>query len=147
MKVLLGFLALVGVSTVCLADGQPVVFYAQLIRGTDQPSPVGAVWKPVGPKLSSQLCPKFRWKNYWEVSRKTLNVHPGKITRVRLHDDREMEVEWAGGQDSEIRLFTAGKLVRKSRQPLQSKMTIMGGGLEDKDCWFIVVRRDKPSVE
>ena len=147
MNVLLGFLAVVGVSTVCLADGQPVVIYAQLIRGTDQEAPQNVAWKPVGPKLSHQLCPKFRWKNYWEISRKTLSVHSGKVTRVRLNEEREMEIELLAKEESEIRLYTAGKLMRKSRQSLQSKMTIMGGGWEDKDCWFIVVRRDKPSVD
>lgn len=147
MKILFGLLVLLAVNVAAAADDQPVVFYTQLIRGTDQEQLRQQNWKPVGPKLSKKLCPKFRWRNYWEVSRKTLNVQSGKATRVRLSQEREIEIELRNKEESEIRLYTAGKLVRKSRQPLQSKMTIMGGGAEEADCWFIIVRRDKPSVE
>jgi hypothetical protein len=97
--------------------------------------------------LSSRLCPKFRWKNYWEVSRQTLSVPAGMKSRVRLNPEREIEIELRAEGDSEIRLFTAGKLVQKSRQSLQSKMSIIGGTRENEDSWFVVVRRDKPAID
>lgn len=147
MKVLLGFLVLLGVSAACLAESQPVTLYAQVIRGTDQEKPPQAGWKPVGPKLSGRLCPKFRWKHYWEVSRKAVQVQPGKSVRIKATPEREVEIELGGSGESEIRLYTAGKLVRKSRQSLESKMTIMGGGSDESESWFIVVRRDKPTVD
>jgi len=147
MKSLFSFLVLLGVSAVCLADGEPVTFYAQVIRGTDQEKPSQASWKPVGPKLSSRLCPKFRWSHYWEVKRQTISVQPGKPARIKATPDREIEIELRGSGESEIRLYSAGKLVRKSRQPIDAKMTIMGGGWEQSESWFIVVRRDKPTVD
>jgi hypothetical protein len=147
MKALFGFLVLLGVSAVCLADGEPVTFYAQLIRGTNQEKLPQASWKPVGPKLSGRLCPKFRWSHYWEVNRQALSVRSGKPTRVKLTPKREIEIELRGVGESEIRLYSAGKLVRKSRQPINARMTIMGGGSDEKESWFIVVRRDKPTVE
>jgi hypothetical protein len=142
-----GLLALFGANAACLAGGEPVVFHAQLIRGTDQVQPPERTWRPVGPKLSQKLCPKFRWKFYWEVNRQTLSVPSGKATRIRLSPEREIEIDLSAGSESEIRLYTRGRQVRKSRQSLQANMTIMGGGWEEKDCWFIVVRRDKPSVD
>ncbi len=147
MKALICFFVLLGVNIVSLAEGQPVVFYTQLIRGTDQDQPRQSDWQPVGPKLRNQLCPKFRWKNYWEVDRQTVQVSAGKPTRVRLSQEREIEIEMRTKDELEIRLYTAGKLVRRSRQAVESKMTIMGGGWEKAESWFIVVRRDKPSVE
>ena len=146
MKTILGFFALLGVQAMCLGDGLPLVFHAQLIRGTDTEKPLHSAWRPVGPKLSKQLCPKFRWKNYWEVNRQAVSVTPGKITRLRIAPEREIELELRDS-DYEIRLFTGGKLARRSRQTLQSKMSILGGGWDDAESWFIVVRRDPPTVE
>jgi len=147
MRTVFVLLVLLGVRAVALADGQPITFYTQLIRASDQDHPEQASWKPVGPKISKQLCPKFRWKNYWEVDRRTVKVHPGKVTRVRLNPEREVEIELRGPDDSEIRLYTKGVLVRKSRQSLQSKMSIMGGTRENEESWFVVVRRDKPTSD
>jgi len=146
MKTVLGLLVFLGITVACLADSQTVVFYAQLIRATDREGQDPG-WRPIGPKLTSRLCPKFRWNHFWEVSRQTLNVEPGKKTRVRLNPEREIEIELRGESESEIRLFTAGKLVQKSRQSLQSKMSIIGGTRENDESWFVVVRRDKPTLE
>lgn len=147
MKIALAFLVLLTMRAMCLGDGLAVPFYAQLIRGTDMQKPGHESWKPVGPKLSKQLGPKFRWKHYWEVNRQAVSVMSGKPTRIRISDDREVEIELRDGTDYEVRLFNAGKLARCSRQKLQSRMSIMGGGLEATESWFIVVRRDPPSVD
>src|SRR6476659_5942316 len=82
MKALFSFFFLLGVSAMCLADDQAVTLYMQVIRGTDHAKPPQSDWKPVGPKLSGHLCPKFRWKHYWEVSRQAISVRPGKTVRV-----------------------------------------------------------------
>ena len=56
-----------------------------------------------------------------------------------------MEIEVRNNQDSEIRLYHKGVLVRKCRQPLQCPMSIMGGTRENDESWFVVVRRDRPT--
>ena len=147
MKIILGFLMLVTMPAMCLADGLAVPFYAQLIRGTDMEKPGQSSWRPVGPKLSKQFGPKFRWKHYWEINRQAVSVIPGKPTRIRLSSDREIEIELREGTEYDVRLYTGGKLARCSRQKLQSRMSIMGGGLEVTESWFIVVRRDPPTVD
>lgn len=122
-------------------------FYAQLIRGTDREMPEQASWKPAGPKLSKQLSPKFRWKNYWEVSRLTIPVEAGRIKRTRLNPDREIEIDLRGGKEYEVRLYVKGQLACRSKQSLQSGMSITGGARENNESWFVVVRRDKPTVD
>ena len=147
MKNLFVLVVCLGISAACRADSPGVTFYTQLVRASDQDKPMEPHWRPVGPRLSRHLCPKFRWKNYWEVNRQTVNVLPGKVTRVRLNPDREIEIELRGPDESEIRLYTKGILVRKSRQSIQSSMSIMGGMHENDDSWFVVVRRDKPTTD
>lgn len=146
MKTFFTLLVCLGISSVCLAEGEPVVFYVQLIRATDR-DVQDASWRPIGPKLSNRLCPNFRWKKYWEVNRQTVKVQTGKRTRVRLNPEREVEIELRAQGDSEIRLFTGGKLVHKSKQSLQSRMSIAGGTRENDESWFVVIRRDKPNNE
>lgn len=127
--------------------GEATTFYAQLIRGTDREEPEQVTWKPAGPKLSKQLSPKFRWKNYWEVSRLTIPVQAGKVSRTRLNPDREIEIDLRGVKEYEVRLFVKGQLTCRSKQSMQSGMSITGGARENNESWFVVVRRDKPTVD
>lgn len=147
MKTVLGLMLFLGFSVVSHAEEKTVTFYAQLIRASDQDLPQNVSWRPVGPKLSRQLCPKFRWKNYWEVNRHTMKLSSGGKARVKLNAEREVEVELKSPTESEVRLFHGGKLVQKSKQSLESSMSIMGGTRENDESWFVVVRRDKPTVD
>jgi hypothetical protein len=146
MRIFIVLFALLWFQAWCLAESPGHVFHVQLIRGSDREQPEQVAWKAIGPKLSKKLGPKFRWKHYWEVARQEVSVHPDKPARVRLSHEREVEIELHGDAESEVRLYRSGKLVRKSRQSLPAGMTIMGGGGEESECWFIVVRRDRPSV-
>jgi len=126
------------------AGGQPIPYYVQLIRGTDQDRVQEASWKPIGPKLSNRLSPVFRWKHYWEVHRQVVPVEMAKVRRYRLFDLRDVEIELINPAEIEIRLFLKGKLVQKSRQLLSTHMGIMGGDKTKHESWFVVVRRDQP---
>jgi|SRR2546428_9823911 len=126
------------------AERTPIAYYVQLIRGTDQERRQEATWKPIGPKLSSRLSPIFRWKNYWEVNCQAVSVEPGKLSRSRLSDVRDVEIELVNPSEIEIRLYLKGKLMEKSRQLVRTHMGIMGGERTKDESWFVVVRRDKP---
>ena|SRR5438552_8375746 len=125
-------------------DVQPATFYIQLIRGTDQERRQEVTWKPVGPKLSQKLSPVFRWKKYWEVNCQPISVELGRVSRSRLSDVRQVEIEPLSPSEMEIRLFLKGKLVQTYRQTVGTRMTIMGGDRVKDESWFVVVRRDKP---
>lgn len=129
------------------AQQKPVTMYVQLIRGTNKEKPPQADWKPIGAKLSEQLTPVFRWPHYYEVKRQTATIYPKKTSRLALTDDRALEIELLDAGQSELRLYRKDKLVRRSRQPFDSKLAIMGGDGEKDQSWFIVVRKDKPRDE
>ncbi len=126
------------------AQGQPITYYVQLIRGTDQEQIQDATWKPIGPKLTNRLSPVFRWKNYWEVHRQTVPVEKNKLIRYRLSDVREVEIELINPAEIEIRLYLKGRLMERSRQLVRTHMGIIGGERTKDESWFVVVRRDKP---
>ena len=125
-------------------DAEPTTFYIQLIRGTDQEKRQEISWKPIGPKLSQRLSPIFRWKKYWEVNCQPISVEFGRISRSRLSDVRQVEIEPISPSEMEIRLFLKGNLVQTCRQLVGTRITIMGGDRTKNESWFVVVRRDKP---
>ena len=135
--------ALVSANAVSSAEEDSVTYYIQLLRGTNQEEIENTKAKEIGPRLKKRLSPVFRWKNYWEVKRTAVKMQPGRVAMVPLSKDRALEIELIGRAESEIRLYTKGALLRKARQPLYTRMSIMGGDSED-DCWFVVVRRDPP---
>ena len=138
-------LAAMGLSALTLqAQTQPLTYYIQLIRGTDQEYRQEATWKPIGPKLAKRLSPVFRWKHYWEVNLQEVVVEKGKVSRCRLSDVRDVEIEMPNASEIEIRLYLKGKIMEKSRQLTSTHMAIMGGERTRDESWFVVVRRDKP---
>jgi hypothetical protein len=126
------------------AEKDSTTLYVQLVLATNEERPRAADWKPIGPKLSKRISPVFRWKNYWEVARHTVAAEKGKATRVRLSDERELEIEPMEDGRLETRLHRGGKLVRKATHLSHQKMIIMGGDANGNDAWFVVVRREMP---
>ena len=142
---LLLFLALADTTVLRAADeAQKITFYVQLIRGSDSGKPDDPAWKPVGAKLDKQLRAVFRWKNYWEVKRETVTLSKDKVARRHLTRDREVEIRLLDPPNTQIRLFNHGALTRCSHQPIGEHMSILGGESKTGECWFVVVRRDKP---
>ncbi len=139
------FLSVAGFVNVHAADTQKVTFYVQLIRGSDSAKPDDPAWKPVGAKLDKNLRGVFRWKSYWEVKRQTVVLGTGEIRRFHLTADREVEIKLIDPPNTQIRLFYKGELTRCSHQPIREHMSILGGESKSGECWFVVVRSDKPA--
>jgi len=117
-------------------------FHIQLIRGTSADATVPAGYKRIGPKLGKRLSPVFRWQRYWEVKRQSIEVRPGKTTRLSLGPDRALEMEWVKPGVTQIRLFRNGQKVRCSRQSADEEFSVMGWDDLADNSWFVVVRRD-----
>src|ERR1044071_1119822 len=129
------------------ADAEKITFYVQLIRGSDSEKPAGAEWKPVGAKLGKNLRAVFRWQNYWEVKREAVTLSPDRVARLQLARDREVEIRLLDPPHTQIRLYHKGKLTRCAHQPIGEHMTILGDESKSGECWFVVLRRDRPLGE
>jgi hypothetical protein len=141
------FLAFASFTAIRAADAPEATFYVQLIRGSDSDKPEDPACKPVGAKLGKVLRGVFRWKNYCEVKRETVMLSKGKVARLRLTAERELELKCLEPPNTQIRLFYKGQLARCSHQPITEHMCILGGDSTGGDPWFVVVRRDKPQDE
>lgn len=128
------------------ADQGGVTFYVQLIRGTGDDKPPTTEAKMAGPEISSRL-QMFKWKNYWEIARKTVVLEAGGKHRQRMSAEREVEIALTAPGEMTVSIYADGKLTRRRKQPLDTPFYIAGGDKDATQSWFIVVRRDKPPEE
>jgi hypothetical protein len=127
---------------------EPVAYFIQTIVGTNlEKAEESQKWKQVGPRLARDLSPVFKWKHYWQVSCQKIDVREGKLSRIQLTRERELEVQIGGDRQLQLRLFRDGKLVRKMKDLVSHRRVIMGGDSSKDEAWFVVIRRDKPSTE
>src|SRR5208282_929970 len=104
-------LLLGGTGLTASAQDHPSTFYVQLIRGTDTEAPPEPRARLVGPELNHRLH-VFKWKNYWEIARRTVVLKPGAKSRQRLTPQREVEIALTSPQDMTVSIYTAGQLTR-----------------------------------
>jgi hypothetical protein len=128
------------------AKDEPLTYYVQTIVGTNRDRETNE-WKKVGPHLRRELSPVFHWKHYWQVDSQKVEMIPGKAARIRLTQERGLELVIHGDQQLELRLYRDGKIVRKLKDVVSHRHLIMGGDSNKDEAWFVVVRRDKPSTE
>ncbi len=138
-------LSLLSLSMVHGAPDEKAIYYIQLIQGGDAEQPATPGSKPIGPKLNKQLQSIFRWKNYWEVSRKQVDLGAAKKIKTRLDKDREIEIDLTTDGKRKVVCYEHGKATSSMTNPVGEAMTVIGGDVDPKNVWFIIVRRDKPA--
>jgi hypothetical protein len=115
-------------------------YEVKLVWGTNGQKPKDKNLKDVDPKLLEKLGP-FKWKNYFEVSAKTLPVPKDTpSSKLKLSDKCEVQIQDLGNSRIELRLFGEGKPVVKRTQPVvPGEMIIVGGDSSNDTAWFVVL--------
>lgn len=143
-------LSILGFAGLVLALGAPAgekphTYYVQLIRCSDQDKPPEPGSRRVGQKLAEKFqC--LRCKNYWEISEAKIDVLPAKTARAHLKNGREVEIDLTLPGKRRVATFHNGRLIDRTVEPVGESMTLIGGDRDQTSHWFIVVRRDKPSL-
>lgn len=126
------------------AQERAVTYYVQLIRSSDSEQPPQAESRRVESKLAGTFWRVLRWKSYWEICQRKTEVMPGRATKVRLGNGREVEIDLSRRGKRTVTAFQNGRLVDRTIVPAGEATTLIGGDHDQKSAWFIVVRRDKP---
>jgi hypothetical protein len=149
-RLLLLTLLVTGLSSAAQKDSPqtklaPLRYYVQLIWGTNREKPEHATFRPVGPKLRSELSRVFQWQRYWEVNRQAIELGGGKSASIRLSPECEVQIDLSSPGSRETRIYGKGILVARSRQKAECHaMTVHGAAIETGGSWFVVVREDAP---
>jgi hypothetical protein len=69
---------------------------------------------------------------------------PGRAARLRLGQEREIEIDLSRPGKRTIAAFRKGKFVDRMSVPMSDGISLMGGDRDEKSVWFFAVRRDKP---
>jgi hypothetical protein len=124
------------------ADAKPEEYKLQyhLIWGTNGEKPEDPRLKDLDPFLRSTIG-KFKWNNYWEVSRKIFTVQAGKTNHVVVSRLCELDVRHLDGQNFEIKLFGEKKLVahRMKESFASGKALVLAGDDKNDSAWFVVI--------
>jgi hypothetical protein len=116
-------------------------FEIQLIWGTNGEKPPGKDLQDVEPRITEALKGVFKWKNYFEVTRKKIAVASKSMQRVKLSDKCDVEVQHLGGSFVQIKLLGEGKCVHTRKEPITpGKLITIAGEDKNDTAWFVVLK-------
>ena len=128
----------------CSTESEKLTYYVQLVRGSNDAEPPETRSTAIGPKLAANLRSVFSWTNYWEIAREEVSLASGQKTRVRLANQREVEIDLTEKGKRIVVAYSGGNAVTRVTRPIGQSMTVVGGDRDKETAWFIIVRRDKP---
>ena len=125
-------------------DSEHHKYTAVLIWGTDGQKPDEQNFKEV-PKELAKKFHLFKWKNYFEVTRKDVDLKVGESKNVELSEKCEVKLHLTQKQELEIELFGEKKSVYKGTQsmPLKDELILGGDIAKNSTAWFVVLKPRK----
>ncbi len=113
---------------------------AVLVWGTNESQPSGKNIKELDAKLRERLANIFKWRNYFEVSRKTAGVTPSKPQLVKLSDDCSVDIKLLPDNQAEVKLIGKGKTIVTRRHSLaKPDALVLAGDDKNNTAWFVVL--------
>ena len=105
----------------------------------DERSPVPK-HKPVDAELARKLGKSpYRWKNYFEVSRQTLEIPTGQMKKgIKISDKCTLDIRNLGNDWMEIKLYGDGKLISTHKEELP---LILAGDAKNDTAWLVVIKK------
>ncbi len=132
------------VAAVTSDAGEPRFNYTvQLVRATDTSESLPPGSAPVSPELSRMLHGPLKWRHYWNVCERRVQLEEGRAKRIPLTNAREVEIDLTSGGKRTVTAFQGGKAVARSEIPRGGGISLIGGPRDASSGWFVVVRRDK----
>ena len=111
-----------------------------LVWGTNESQPSGKNIKELDAKLRERLANIFKWRNYFEVSRKTAGVTPSKPQLVKLSDDCSVDIKMLPDNQAEVKLIGKGKTIVTRRHSLaKPDALVLAGDDKNNTAWFVVL--------
>ena len=126
------------------AHAQNLRLEAQLVWATDEPTSPNAKHHPVDPDIARRLANgPYRWKNYFEVNRQSINIAVGETkTKIPMSDHCTLDIKNMGANRVEIKLHGDGKDVSTHRESLANKhLFVVAGDAGNKTGWLVTIRQ------
>ncbi|MCI0535773.1 MAG: hypothetical protein L0Z50_11165 [Verrucomicrobiales bacterium] len=146
MKLLVRFLAYAIVLNCGISSAAPQLdCYVQLVRGSDSPDPQHATAKEVGPLLGKKLKPVFKWKYYFVNQQEKITLTKDKPSKLRLRNGSDLEIRWIADDKIEVSLRQGKTETSRTQHRNHPELMIIEGvESQNREPWFVVIRRNKP---
>lgn len=119
---------------------------ARLVWGTNRDKPSDDKLKAMSPDLKAKFVNIFKWKDYYEISKKTFTFpkHEGKKTR--MSPKCEIVMKLLDKDTLQVQVIGEDQLQRTVKHPLnpilkKGDLFVVGGDDKDSygDAWFLVI--------
>ena len=144
--IFIAFLVVMALALSVRPKPDAVTYYVQLVRGCNGDTPPEPNSRRVGPRLIEKFRGPLKWEEYWEIDRQQIALVPGHAARVRLGNKCQVGIDLTDKQHRKVTASQNGKVIAKMCVPRDGNMTVIGGDRDGQGSWFIVVRRDRPSL-
>ena len=138
----LAFNAILFAGVLCAASAADRKMEARLVWGTNDDKSPEPSHKPLDGELAKKLREMpLKWKNYFEVNRKTFIINDQTYTNVVMSKQSSIEMKDKGGNNVTVKLYGQGKPVNRVDKPLpKGDVLTIGGDAKNNSAWFIMVR-------
>lgn len=129
--------------SIMAADAAGMHLEVVLVWGTNEAKPDDPNLKELDPGLAKKLGrAPYKWKNYFEVRRKEVNVALKSTEKLPMSKHCSLEIRNLGNERLEVKLIGQGKPVSRSVESLPMGHTmILGGDGTNDTAWLIVLRQ------
>lgn len=113
---------------------------AVLVWGTNGEKPKDGNLKVADKVTTEKLAKVFKWKNYYEVSRKSASIPSRSSSKLGVSKDCEVEITELEGAKVAYRLIGKGNPVNKTVVALtKGESFVIAGEDKNETAWFIVI--------
>ena len=136
-----GLALLLSVLTATQLQAAELRLEGKLIWGTNDEKSPDAKHKPVDEVTAAKLRKVFKWKNYFEVNRKTAVIPSRGTGQLVMSQQCVVEITELAGPRVEVKLIGKGKPVnRTTTQGLSKGESFVLAGDDKNDCaWFVII--------
>lgn len=137
-RVLAGvFVSFLTVSGVLASD---IKVEAVLVWGTNGEKPKDPKLKEADKATTEKLQKVFKWKNYFEINRKTATIPSRSSSKITISKECEVEITELEGPKVAYRLIGKGNPVNKTVAALsKGESFVIAGEDKNESAWFIVI--------
>ena len=138
----LAFTAILFAGVLSAATAAERKMEARLVWGTNDEKSPEPSHKPLDADMAKKLHEMpLKWKNYFEVNRRTFLINPQTYTNIVMSKQCSIEMKDKGGNNVTVKLYGQGKPVNRVDKPLpKGDVLTIGGDAKNNSAWFIMVR-------
>ena len=125
------------------AQAKDLKFEALLVWATNAEKSPDPNHKPIESDVREKLSElPLKWKNYFQVTNKSLSLPKGGVVEVALSEKCKSSVKDIDGKNVEVALIGKGDSVLKRTQALpKGEMLVLGGNAPNSTGWLVVLKR------